>query len=93
MRTVILTLTLHASWVRSLKDKRMELKSLLTRLRSRWNVSVCEAEQQDTHQIMVIGAAVVAPDTAQVNRVADAVIRFVEQNTEAELVRVERELL
>lgn len=93
MRTVVLTLTLYAPWAHSLKEKRMELKSLLTRLKNKFNVSVCEAGEQDTHQTMVIGLAAVAPDAAQAEKIADVVIRFVEANTPAELVCVERELL
>ena len=41
MRVVVLTLTLYAPWVHSLKEKRMEIKSLLQRLRNKFNVIIC----------------------------------------------------
>ena len=57
MVVCVLTVRLHAPWVHSLKEKRMELKSLLTRLRNTFNVSVAEVDEQDTHTVMVIGVA------------------------------------
>lgn len=49
MTVAVLTLRLRAPWAHSLKEKRMELKSLLARLRNRFNVSAAETDEQDTH--------------------------------------------
>jgi len=46
----LLTLDLHFPGARSLKDKRQALRSLETRLRNRFNVSVAEVEYQDLWQ-------------------------------------------
>jgi uncharacterized protein len=46
----LLTLDLHFPGARSLKDKRQALRSLETRLRNRFNVSVAEVEHQDLWQ-------------------------------------------
>jgi uncharacterized protein YlxP (DUF503 family) len=46
----LLTLDLHFPGARSLKDKRHVLRSLETRLRNRFNVSVAEVEHQDLWQ-------------------------------------------
>ena len=46
----LLTLELHFPGARSLKDKRQALRSLETRLRNRFNVSVAEVEHQDLWQ-------------------------------------------
>jgi hypothetical protein len=46
----LLTLDLHFPGARSLKDKRHALRSLETRLRNRFNVSVAEVEYQDLWQ-------------------------------------------
>ena len=46
----LLTLDLHFPGSRSLKDKRQALRSLETRLRNRFNVSVAEVEHQDLWQ-------------------------------------------
>ena len=46
----LLTLDLHFPGARSLKDKRQALRSLETRLRNKFNVSVAEVEHQDLWQ-------------------------------------------
>jgi len=46
----LLTLDLHFPGARSLKDKRQALRSLETRIRNRFNVSVAEVEHQDLWQ-------------------------------------------
>ncbi len=46
----LLTLDLHFPGARSLKDKRQALRSLETKIRNRFNVSVAEVEHQDLWQ-------------------------------------------
>ena len=50
-----MTFRLRAEWVHSLKEKRMIVKSLITRLQNKYHVSAAEVNEQDTHQIIVIG--------------------------------------
>ena len=50
-----MTFRLHAPWVHSLKEKRMVVKSLIAQLQNKFHVSAAEVEEQDTHQIIVIG--------------------------------------
>ena len=57
MRIGIATVTLRADWVHSLKEKRMVVKSLCSRIRNKFNVSVAEVEAQDIHQTIVLGIA------------------------------------
>ncbi len=81
-----LTMKLYAPGCHSLKDKRMIVKSLVQRARNKFNVSIAEVDQQDYYQTIVIGAACVSEGRTQANAVLDEVMRFVEQNTEAEIV-------
>jgi uncharacterized protein YlxP (DUF503 family) len=46
----LLMLELHFPGARSLKDKRQALRSLETRIRNRFNVSLAEVEHQDLWQ-------------------------------------------
>ena len=55
MRIAVMTFRLRASWVHSLKEKRMIVKSLTAKLQNRFHVSAAETDEQDTHQIIVIG--------------------------------------
>ncbi len=91
MQIAVLTVTLYAPWVHSLKEKRMEVKSLVSRLRNKFNVSAAEVDEQDIHQTIVIGVAAVASDRAQADSILEHALRFIESNTEAEILLAERE--
>lgn len=80
-----LRMKLYAPNCHSLKDKRMIVKSLIHRTRNKFNVSIAEIEEQDYYQTIVIGAACVSSSRVQANAVLDEVLRFVEENTEAEI--------
>lgn len=84
---------LHLPWVHSLKEKRMIVKSLSSKVRNQFNVSVAEVEEQDIHQIAVLGFAGIAGDKAQADSIIDHVINFIEGNTEGEVVSIEREVI
>ena len=86
------TFRLHAPWVHSLKEKRMVAKSLITRLQNRFHLSAAEIDEQDTHQIIVIGAAAIVPHNAMADSLMDEISVFVETNTEAEIVAEIREI-
>lgn len=91
MVAALLTLRLHAPWVHSLKEKRMEIKSLLAKIRGKFNVSAIEAEDQDVHQSIVLAVAALAAYPAQADSILDNVLAFVESNTDASVVAVQRE--
>lgn len=88
----IIYIKLYAPWIHSLKEKRMELKSLIAKLRHKFNISVAEIEEQDTHQIMVIGIASVTGSTAQADSTIDHILNFIQSASEAEIIEVKREL-
>ena len=87
-----ITFKLHAPWVHSLKEKRMIVKSILAKLQTRFRVSAAEIDEQDTHQIIVIGVAAIVPHNAQADSLMESISRFVEENCEAEIIDEEREL-
>lgn len=92
MRIAALKIRLYAPWVHSLKEKRMIVKSILAKIRNKFQVSAAEVEDQDVHQSVVIGVAAIVPHSAQADSMMDEIVRFVEQNTEAEIVAEEREV-
>ena len=87
-----MTFRLHAPWVHSLKEKRMIVKSLIARLQNRFHVSAAEIDEQDTHQIIVLGVAAIVPHSAMADSVMDEISLFVEENTEAQLIDQTREI-
>lgn len=92
MRIAAMTFRLHAPWVHSLKEKRMIVKSLIVKLQNRFHVSAAEIDEQDTHQIIVIGVAAIVPHNAMADSLMDEISSFVEDNTEAEILDEEREI-
>jgi len=92
IKIAVLKIKLYAPWVHSLKEKRMVVKSLLAKIRNKFQVSAAEVEDQDIHQSIVIGVAAIVPHSAQADSLMDEIVSFVEQNTDAEIVMEEREL-
>ena len=92
MNIAIITFRLRASWVHSLKEKRMIVKSLIAKLQNRFHVSAAEIDEQDIHQIIVIGVAAIVPHNALADSMMDEISRFVEENCEAEILDEEREI-
>jgi hypothetical protein len=90
LRIAVIEIKLYAPWVHSLKEKRMEVKSLIAKIRNKFNVSVAEANEQDTHQTIVIGIAAIAANSAQGDSIIDNIISFVESNTDAQVAAIER---
>ncbi|MCZ6636137.1 MAG: DUF503 domain-containing protein [bacterium] len=77
----------------SLKQKRSLLKSLITRVRNKFNVSVSEVGDQDLWQKAQIGVAVVTNDTRYANQVLSQVVNLVERQDRLELIDYTLEML
>lgn len=92
MHVAVMKIRVFLPWAGSLKDKRMERRSLIDKIRRRFNVSVAEVEAQDTHQLLVLGIAAIAGDTAQADSILDRVWEFTQRNTEGEITCVYREI-
>jgi len=89
--TVIIKL--YAPWVHSLKEKRMVVKSLVDKVKHRYNVSIAEIDSQDFHQTITLGAACVSDETRHANSIIQELINYIEENTEASLEEVSVEIL
>ncbi|MDD3224988.1 MAG: DUF503 domain-containing protein [Clostridium sp.] len=86
-------ISLYANWVHSLKEKRMVVKSILAKVKNKFNVSIAEIENQDVHQTITIGIACVSGDTRHANSMVQKVLDYIEDNTEAVVENVEIEIL
>lgn len=92
MVVALLSLELHLGLARSLKDKRMVLRSVRDRLR-RLNVAVSELEHQDLWQRAGIGVVTIAATEALARRELDAALEEVERAEPGAIVRSEMEFL
>jgi len=87
----IITFRLHDC--RSLKGKRKILKSIITRVRNRFNVSVAEVASQDAHQRAEVGFALVGNDQRLVNAKMDKILNLVDEIGLAEMIDTEMEII
>jgi uncharacterized protein len=93
MFTGLLTVQIHLHGLNSLKDKRSIVKSLIERMRSRFNVSVAEVGQNDSRTGAVIGIAVVSNDKTHAAQQLDVIERFVRGDGRFGVGEVEREVI
>jgi len=88
MITISAKLTFHISYAQSLKDKRMIARSLVDKTRKKYNASVAEVDTQEAHQILTLGVAVISGEHSHAQNMLDDIIRFMERNTDAELISI-----
>lgn len=88
----VLTAQLHMQGVNSLKEKRSIVKSLIGKLKSRFNVSIAEVDHQDNKASAVIGIAVVSNNNRFVNEQLDKIIDFMHKDGRFYLGTIEREV-
>lgn len=78
----------------SLKGKRQALKSIITRVRNKYNVSIAEVDDQDLWQLATLGIACVSNDTQHVNEVLSKVVDFISQSRfEVEMLDYQIEII
>jgi uncharacterized protein YlxP (DUF503 family) len=87
----VLKAHLHLHGVTSLKEKRSIVKSVIGRLKSRFNASVSEVDRHDSKLYAVIGIAIVSNETRFIDQQFDAMITFMQNDGRFYLGQVERE--
>jgi uncharacterized protein len=93
MFTGLMTVQMHLHGLNSLKDKRSIVKSLIERLRGRFNVSVAEVADNDSRSSAVIGIAVVSNDKTHAATQLDVVERFIRGDGRFGVGPTEREVI
>ena len=78
----------------SLKDKRRVLKSITTRIRNRFNVSIAEVDDHDLWQLATLGVCCVGNNSRYISEVLSKVVDFiVDGRFEIEILNYEIEIL
>ena len=78
----------------SLKDKRQVLRSLMQRVRNKFQVAIAEVDAQDEWQMACLGISYVSGSEQHANQVLSKVVEFIEQTRmDAELLDYELEVL
>lgn len=84
---------LHLPGCRGLKEKRMIVKSLKSRIRNEFEVSAAEVDGQDLLQRAALGVAAVGPDQAPLDALLQNVLAFVENNLDGEILDYRNEFI
>jgi uncharacterized protein YlxP (DUF503 family) len=87
----VMTAHLSLHGITSLKGKRSIVKSLIGRLKSRFNISISEVDHQDSKSIAVLGIAVVSNDAQFIDKQFDSILDFMRNDGRFFLGQVERE--
>ncbi len=84
---------IHVHESQSLKAKRGVVRSIMGRLKSRFNVSVSEVGGQETWQRAVLGLSMSGSEEVPVRRALEKAIRFIEEMHLAQIVASEIEMI
>jgi len=82
-------LTFYIPHAASLKDKRQVCRSLIDKARHRFNAAIAEVDTQDVRRTLTIGIAAISGEAAHAQKCLDEIVRFMDENADAELVEVE----
>lgn len=86
MRVAICVIELHIPTANSLKAKRQVIKSLVQRLRNKFNVSVSEVGCQNLWQRAELGMAVICHTGAGADSIMEKIFAFVEEESRVTII-------
>lgn len=86
MRVAICVIELYIPTATSLKAKRQVIKSLVQRLRNRFNVSVSEVGCQDLWQRAELGMAVICHNGAGADSIMEKIFTFVVEESRVDII-------
>lgn len=84
---------LHLPGSRGLKDKRMVFKSLKSRIRGQFEVSVAEVDGQDLLQRGSLAVAAIGADQPPLDALLQRILGFVESNFDGEILAYQNEFI
>ena len=85
MLVAVALFEIDIEFAESLKDKRMVVRSLKDKLRTRFRISVNEVALHDVHQRARLAISFIAVDHANADAMLEKVQLFIDDNTDAVL--------
>ena len=78
----------------TLKGKRQVFRSISSRVRHRFNVSIAEVQSNDHHQFLTLGVSCVSNDARHANEVLSNVVEYIQSfRLDAQMVDYETEII
>ena len=87
----VMTAQLCMNGITSLKQKRSIVKSLISRAKSRFNISISEIDHHNSKRTAIVGISLISNDNRFVNQQLDKVISFMQKDGRFYLGPIERE--
>ncbi|NSW90814.1 MAG: DUF503 domain-containing protein [Firmicutes bacterium] len=84
-----ITLSIYGAF--SLKDKRSVVKSIIGRVKARFNASIAEVGMNDTWKSAVLGIACVSNEAAHVDSMLEDIVGFIENDGRVVLINYSTE--
>jgi len=81
----VCTIDIYIPGVNSLKGKRGVLKSVIHRVRNKFNVSICELDKQELWKQATLGLACISNDRDMLHRIFSEVEKFIDSNGELQI--------
>lgn len=77
----------------TIKEKRQVVKSVLERIKSRFNFSAAEVSDHDILNVSELGFACVSNSRAHADEMMDKLIHFLENDYRYEILEIRREII
>ncbi|MGJ8454768.1 DUF503 domain-containing protein [Pseudothermotoga sp. U03pept] len=91
MHVAVLSYTIRLFGINSLKEKRSLIKGLINEIRTKFNVSICELDLNDSKNWAQIGVAVISSAQDVVDRVVEGITSIIENTDGVQIAEIERE--
>ncbi|MFR5265881.1 DUF503 domain-containing protein [Clostridium sp.] len=92
MKILVMEIKIRVSFVNSLKEKRMILKSIKEKVKNKFNVSISEVDSQDNHKLITLGISSVSSEKDLLSNLKEKIIDYIEGNFEGEIIEVYEEI-
>jgi uncharacterized protein YlxP (DUF503 family) len=79
MKVGVSQITLHLPECHSLKEKRQVIKSVMARVRQRFEVAIAEVDEQDRWQIAKLGVSCVSNSSQHIDEILGRVRLYIEE--------------
>lgn len=78
----------------SLKEKRRIVKSIMSKLRNQYNISIAEVDDHELWQIATLGMSCISNSNSHVDEIFNNILNFIRQNyPEIEIVDYDIEIM
>lgn len=84
-----LEVELYIPGISSLKQKRIIIKSVKTKLRTKYNVGVAEIDDNDKWQRAVLGIVGISNDKKEINSQLDKILNWLEKERDFDILNYE----